>query len=211
MAVRREDLIDIRLRDACMSPGEHATSLVSPDTLEEIFCLAKELGFVDVQLLKASDVVTARWVGLKCRYGCANYNTSWCCPPAAPDLETIRDLISEYDSALLLISENTNEHFYRNSSEKRRIQIKHWKSVVAMERRLFLMGYYKAFGLPAAACALCKECAYPEQCKFPNEKRPSLEACSIDVFQTLKRVGKWAGLVRNVRDCYHSYSLVLLG
>jgi predicted metal-binding protein len=72
------------------------------------------------------------------------------------------------------------------------------------------MGYYKAFGLPAEACALCKECAYPKQCKFPNEKRPSVEACSIDVFQTLKNLGKSATLARSVGECYHSYSLILL-
>jgi len=189
MAVRREDLIDIRLREPFPSRGEDAVPLATKETLEEICCLAQASGFIEVHLLKACDVITARWVGLKCRYGCANYDTSWCCPPAAPDFESMRDLLSEYESALLLISQNTNEHFYRNSSEKRRIQIKHWKSVVAMERKLFLMGYYKAFGLPAAACALCKECAYPQRCKFPNEKRPSLEACSIDVFQTLKRAG----------------------
>lgn len=208
MPVRKEDLID--LRDVSRIRGKPCPSILSQDSLEEISVLAKELGFIHVEFLLTSEIVTARWVGLKCRYGCANYNTSWCCPPAAPDLQTTRDLLAEYDLALLLISENTNEHFYRNSSEKRRRQIQRWKSTVALERKLFLMGYYKAFGLPAEACALCKECAYPKQCKFPNEKRPSLEACSIDVFQTLKSLGKLAGLVRNVADCYHSYSLILV-
>lgn len=208
MPVRNDDLIDIR--SLCRSRGKHASSTHSRDALEEIELLAKELGFIDVHLLETSNIVTARWVGLKCRYGCANYNTSWCCPPAAPDLETTRDLLAEYDSALLLISENNNEYFYRNSAEKRRIQIRQWKSTVALERKLFLMGYYKAFGIPAECCALCKECAYPKQCKFPNEKRPSLEACSIDVFQTLKILGKSAGLVRHIEDSYHSYSLILL-
>jgi len=125
-------------------------------------------------------------------------------------MQTTRELLSEYDLALLLISENANGHFYRNSAAKRRIQIKQWKLAVALERKLFLMGYYKAFGLTAETCALCKECAYPKQCRFPNEKRPSLEACSIDVFETLKRAGKSPLLARNVQDSYHSYSLVLL-
>jgi predicted metal-binding protein len=208
MAVKKEDLI--HLRDVCRTHGKLAPSLLSQSCLDEITLLAKELGFIDVQPLQTSEIVTASWVGLKCRYGCANYNTSWCCPPAAPDLPTTRGLLSEYELALLLISENTNEHFYRNSSEKRRRQIQRWKATVALERKLFLMGYYKAFGLPAEACALCKDCAYPKQCKFPNEKRPSLEACSIDVFQTLRNLGKSAGLVCNVADCYHSYSLILL-
>lgn len=208
MAAKEDTLID--MRDVCRIRAKGSPSLMSPDSMEEIDLLAKELGFIEVHALKTSDIVTARWVGLKCRYGCANYNTSWCCPPAAPDLQTTRDLLSEYDLALLLISKDANEHFYRNSPEKRRKQIKHWKSTVALERKLFLMGYYKAFGIPAETCALCKECSYPKQCKFPNEKRPSLEACSIDVFQTIKRIGKSASLARNVADSYHSYSLILL-
>lgn len=208
MAAKEDTLID--MRDVCRIRAKGSPSLMSPDSMEGIDLLAKELGFIEVHALKTSDIVTARWVGLKCRYGCANYNTSWCCPPAAPDLQTTRDLLSEYDLALLLISKDANEHFYRNSPEKRRKQIKHWKSTVALERKLFLMGYYKAFGIPAETCALCKECSYPKQCKFPNEKRPSLEACSIDVFQTIKRIGKSASLARNVADSYHSYSLILL-
>ncbi|MGC8605613.1 MAG: DUF2284 domain-containing protein [Desulfomonilaceae bacterium] len=172
--------------------------------------MAKELGFHEIYPIKTSDIVTARWVRLKCRYGCSKYNTSWCCPPAAPNLQMTREILAEYKLALLLISENTNEHFYRNSPSKRRIQIKQWKSTIALERKLFLMGYYKAFGLPADTCALCKECAYPKQCKFPNEKRPTPEACGIDVFQTVQNVGQSTGLVRSVQDCFHSYSLILL-
>ncbi|MGB6065321.1 MAG: DUF2284 domain-containing protein [Desulfomonilaceae bacterium] len=208
MGPRNDDAI--HLRDVCRVRSNHTPGLLSHDTLEEIDLMAKELGFIETHELKTSEIVTARWVGLKCRYGCANYNTSWCCPPAAPDLQTTREFLSEYELALLLVSEGTNEHFYRNTSTKRRVQIKHWKSTVALERKLFLMGYYKAFGIPAETCALCKECAYPKQCKFPNEKRPSVEACSIDVFETLKRIGKSARLVRNIEDCYFSYSLILL-
>lgn len=206
--VNKENMID--LIDICRSRGKDITQIISRDKMEEIELLAKELGFIDIQFMKTKEIVTARWVGLKCRYGCAKYNTSWCCPPAAPDLDTTKELLSEYQIALILISENKNEHFYRNSAEKRRTQMKQWKSTIALERKLFLLGYYKAFGIPADTCALCKECAYPKQCRFPNEKRPSLEACSIDVFETLKRLGKKPGLVQHIEDSYHSYSLILL-
>ncbi len=208
MSVRREQMIDVQ--EICRTRGVHSPISISQDILEEIERLAKELGFNEVHLIHTSKIVVARWVGLKCRYGCAKYNTNWCCPPAAPELEAIRELLAEYDLALLLIRECNNEQFYRNTNDKRRFQIKQWKSTIALERKLFLMGYYKAFGFPADTCALCKQCAYPEQCKFPNEKRPSLESCSIDVFQTLKRVGKTVGLARNVNDTYYSYSLILL-
>ncbi|MBI5252712.1 MAG: DUF2284 domain-containing protein [Desulfomonile tiedjei] len=200
----------IQVQDISSVRNKQAPILLPQDSLEEIDLLAKEFGFHEFHLLQTSEIVTARWVGLKCRYGCANYNTSWCCPPAAPDFQSVRELLTEYELALLLMSENRNQHFYRNSSEKRRVQIKQWKATVSLERKLFLLGYYKAFGLPAETCALCKECAYPKQCKFPNEKRPSLEACSIDVFETLKKIGHTARLARKIEDCFHSYSLILL-
>lgn len=208
MSVRKENLIEVQA--LCRTSSKQIESLLPQDSLEEIDLLAKEFGFHESHLLRTSEIVTARWVGLKCRYGCANYNTSWCCPPAAPDLQSFRELLTEYKLALLLMKENRNQHFYRNSQEKRRVQIKQWKATVALERKLFLLGYYKAFGFPAETCALCKECAYPKQCKFPNEKRPSLEACSIDVFETLKSTGRTAGLARTVEDYFHSYSLILL-
>ncbi|MGC8659502.1 MAG: DUF2284 domain-containing protein [Desulfomonilaceae bacterium] len=208
MSVRIDDLIN--LRDARQGRDKHASKTILQDTFHQIERLAQDLGFLEIYLMKSSEIVTGRWVRLKCRYGCAKYNTSWCCPPAAPNLQMTRDILEEYDFALLLVSENTNEHFYRNSSDKRRVQIKQWKSTVALERKLFLMGYYKAFGLPSDTCALCKECAYPKQCRFPNEKRPTLEACGIDVFQTVKNLGKSTGLVRKIQDCFYCYSLILL-
>lgn len=188
----------------------HASSLITPEAMDSIKRLSREFGFEEATILRTTEIVTAQWVGLKCRYGCANYNKSWCCPPAAPSLERFRELLSEYEAGLFVRGESQNKQFYRNNNEKRRWQIKHWKATVALERRLFLMGYYKAFGLPMEACALCKECAYPDQCRFPNEKRPSLEACSIDVFGTLRKLGKPVELAEDVSESYNSYSLILL-
>jgi predicted metal-binding protein len=210
MAENRQDQISPRVIAHASRGRQRTSAKISPGFLDEIRPFAINQGFVDIQLLETAQIVTGHWVGLKCRYGCAKYDTNWCCPPAAPGLETVREILSEYEVALLLISENVNSHFYRNSFQKRHAQVKHWKAVASMERRLFLMGFYKVFGLSAETCAICKQCAYPKRCKFPSEKRPSLEAFSIDVFQTLSNIGLSAGLARKVEDHYHSYSLILL-
>lgn len=183
---------------------------IPPQDLEEMEAKAKELGFQEAYLMQAAEIVTAEWVGLKCRYGCANYNTNWCCPPAAPSLERSRHLLAEYELALLLVGQHSNPSFYRNNSAKRRQQVRHWKEAVALERHIFLMGYYKAFCLTGEACGLCPECSYPDNCLFPNEKRPAIEACSIDIFQTIRNLGQRVHLARDVRDCYSHYSLILL-
>ncbi|MBM3300803.1 MAG: DUF2284 domain-containing protein [Deltaproteobacteria bacterium] len=185
-------------------------SIIHHDAAAEIRRQAEAFGFHEVYLLPASEIVTARWVEMKCRYGCAYYDTSWCCPPAAPGLEATRELISEYRIALLLVQARRDDRFRGKPAIKRRGQVQMWKATVGLERRLFLMGYYKAFGMPSEACALCKECAYPRPCKFPNEKRPATEACSIDVFQTAKKVGRSPRVAGSTADQYESYSLILI-
>jgi predicted metal-binding protein len=200
----------IELPKSHFSSEASPSAIVSPEALDQINHMVKEHGFQEALAIRTQEIVTARWVGLKCRYGCANYNTNWCCPPAAPNLEATRELLSEYSIALLLLGRATNEHFYRNSTEKRRRQIRQWKGTVSLERKLFLMGYYKAFGLPSESCALCKKCSYPGRCKFPNEKRPSVEACSIDVLETTMRLGRSVQLATSVKDSYNTFSLILL-
>ncbi len=178
--------------------------------LKKITKMAHETGFAEVYPLETSKIVTAHWVGLKCRYGCDNYNTSWCCPPATPSLEKTRELLSEYELALLLVGSKVNEHFYRKNRTKRRVQLKEWKATISLERKLFLQGFYKAFGLPAEACALCEKCAFPDNCRFPNEKRPSVEACSIDIFKTIERLGNRIHLALKPKESYRAYSVILL-
>jgi predicted metal-binding protein len=185
-------------------------SIIHPDDIGEIRRQAKQFGFHDAYVLPASEIIVAKWVEMKCRYGCANYDTSWCCPPAAPGLEETRLLIGEYELALLLVQARKGDGPRSKPGVNRRHQIQMWKATVALERKLFLMGYYKAFGMPSEACALCKECAYPRPCKFPNEKRPSIEACSIDVFQIAKNLGRSPRVAGNKADEYESYSLILI-
>jgi len=177
---------------------------------ERIFALCQRHGIQGIHFIKTSQIVVAQWVRLKCRYGCDHYNTNWCCPPATVTVKEAREILREYRSALLLSGEVDHPHFYQNNSKKRRRQVQFWKGTVAIERELFLLGYHKAFGLTSESCALCKKCAYPENCLFPKEKRPSMESFSIDIFQTLRHIGKETKLAQNIGDHFKHYSIVLL-
>lgn len=184
--------------------------LGNPALEERIFILCQRHGIQGIHLIKTSQIVVAQWVRLKCRYGCGNYNTNWCCPPATVTVKEAKEILREYKIALLLSSEADNPHFYSSISKKRRKQVQFWKSTIAIERELFLLGYHKAFGLISESCVLCKKCAYPENCLFPKEKRPSVESFSIDIFQTLHSIGKAAIVARNSSDHYKHYSIILL-
>jgi len=180
------------------------------DTLKAIRPIGKPHGIDEIILIDTSEICVADWVQLKCKYGCKKYGKSWCCPPETPSSDRVRSLLNEYSKALLLCGNIKSTQFHRDNHQKRRKQVQVWKGTVAMERQLFLNGYYKAFALIAETCALCKECAYPHDCKFPMERRPSVESFSIDVFQTLKNIGKQFEIAKDVMEEHNCYSLILL-
>lgn len=155
-------------------------------------------------------IVVAEWVHLKCRYGCNRYNTNWCCPPATPNPDKVRAILSEYATALLLVGSKSCADFYLDNGHKRIAQVRCWKGTILLERMLFLRGYYKAFSLVGECCALCKTCAYPDDCRFPQEKRPSVESFSIDVIGTLKNLGTTATVATQTCEAFSYYGLILL-
>ena len=155
-------------------------------------------------------LIVAEWVHLKCRYGCDRYNTNWTCPPATPGPDKVKSIIDEYSLALLLVGSRSCPDFYLNNGRKRAGQVKCWKGTVILERMLFLEGYYKAFSLVGECCALCKKCAYPQDCLFPKEKGPSVESFSIDVIGTLQNLGTTSKVATHRNESFNYYAIILL-
>jgi len=58
-----------------------------------------------------------------------------------------------------------------------------------LERAMFLDGHYKAFGLMAGPCRLCKKCNLDGSCRHAELARPSMESCGIDVYATARNCG----------------------
>jgi predicted metal-binding protein len=180
------------------------------DLLAELEELGQKFNINEIIPLNTEDICVAPWVRLKCKYGCSKYGKSWCCPPETPDPEKMQVVLEGYREALLLCGTIKNGDFYRDNQRKRRIQVNTWKGTLALERRLFLAGYYKAFGLVSENCALCRTCTYPQECKFPQDRRPSVESCSIDIFKTLKTINRGVQIAQEVASEYNCYSIILL-
>lgn len=180
------------------------------DIIAELGKLGKRYNINEIIPLNTDDICVAPWVRLKCKYGCNKYGKSWCCPPETPTPEKMQVILKDYRKALLLCGVLRNGDFYKDNQRKRRIQVNTWKGTLALERRLFLAGYYKAFGLVSENCALCKTCTYPQECKFPKDRRPSVESCSIDIFQTLRNINKQFQIAQDVAAEYNCYSIILL-
>ncbi len=170
----------------------------------------KKYNIESVHPFATQDIVVAEWVRLKCLYGCSRYNRSWCCPPATPEPAQVRQILAEYSQALLLQGTHWLPQFYRDDSRKRTALVHCWKGTVSLERLLFLEGYHKAFSLVGDNCALCKKCVYPNNCRFPQEKRPSLESFAIDVVGTLHRLGLEPKVAKDIKEPFTYYAIILV-
>ncbi len=183
---------------------------ISEQTLELLHEKGRQQGLESIFPFDVSQIMVAQWVNLKCRYGCSQYKANWSCPPATPDIDEVQRILSEYSTALMLVGSQNRNNFYRDNNRNRTDQVKYWKGTVSLERMLFLKGYDKAISLVSGACSLCKKCAYPRACRFPMEKRPTVESFYIDLVGTLKHLGIDIKVAMDLNENFMYYSIILL-
>jgi predicted metal-binding protein len=118
----------------------------------EIVKAAIEVGAKKAKIVSPKKVVTAHWVRWKCCYGCSAYQTNLMCPPYTPLPAETRQMLDQYKRAIF---------FEAGRGHPKKI-------AVALEKKLFLQGFYKAFGMGAGPCHLCKECAFEQGCRKPE-------------------------------------------
>ena len=208
---RTEKVIPLHKTDHTEAKSFRSSKGISDRLLDTLHQKGKKYGLYSIVPFDVEKIVVANWVNLKCRYGCSQFNSNWSCPPATPDVNEARALLKEYTTALMLMGSQKCSEFYRETNKNRIDQVRYWKGTVTMERLLFLEGYDKAFGLVSGACSLCKKCAYPENCRFPMEKRPTVESLSIDLIGTLKNIGIKTSIAMDLSETFKYYSIILLG
>jgi len=165
------------------------------NTLKEVEEIILSHGAAGIRKIDPRQVPTAEWVRLKCRFGCGGYGRCLTCPPHSPVPDQTRKLLDGYSVAFLI----------------------HWaaeypgrKAIAAIEREVFLSGFYKAFALACGPCDLCAECDLDTPCEHPSEARPAMEACGIDVFQTARDAGFPIEVAKTRNDTPNLYSLLLV-
>src|SRR5512137_1380660 len=94
-------------------------------------------------VVETSHVVTAPWVRMKCQFGCAGYGDSLCCPPRTPTPDEMRKILDSYTIGILL-----RRQVKKGGTAVERLS----ETAVAIERTLFLDGYYKVWTLGAGPC-----------------------------------------------------------
>jgi predicted metal-binding protein len=179
----------------------------------------------DFRLIPAEEIEVAEWVRWKCEYGCRAYGKHLTCPPYTPRPEETRKLIRSYEQALIVRFNDVQPNLKVPYAH-----IHHylWDAILTMhstmfelERHAFLAGYYKAFAMAALPCSFCRDCL-PERenftldqaskrfCEHQDKARPSMEACGIDVFKTVRAVGYELGVRTSPKDRITFFGLLLI-
>jgi predicted metal-binding protein len=106
---------------------------------------------------------------------CGNYNKSWACPPACESMEDQKRKIFSYNNFIVFTTMHTLEDSfdYEGITKGRKLH-----SLLTAKLKK-LLGNIPVYG--AGNCPVCKTCAFPSPCTFPEKKISSVEAAGIDV------------------------------
>lgn len=143
--------------------------------LEEWLDVARNEGFRRAVLLPVEKIITAPWVRLKCKCGCAMYGKNLQCPPHGTDSHATREMLEDYTWSLLIEGAPPGYDFH--------------KMLLGLEKGAYLAGFHKAFVLGAGPCPACSECPEGDNCRHPDQARPSMEGSGIDVYGTAQNAG----------------------
>ncbi len=178
--------------------------------LKELIKRAREKGARSAKLISIKDIFVEDYVRQKCKYGCKLYAKRFTCPPYAPTTQETREMLKNYNRGLLI-------EFTELREEKDQRDI--LEAMFELEREAFLGGLHKAFTLVSGPCRLCVECRAEKiknpnefskkYCKNPLRARPSMEACGIDVYRTVRKAGLKIQPVK-AGERYKSFVLLLL-
>ena len=149
---------------------------------------AKRLGFdvaveLDAQQLVAREDVRAMCVEDKC----GAYNKNWTCPPAIGSVEKCQQQMRRYKRGILL---QTVGHMQKAVDSKcyRETEQRHMKNFYALAEAIRKV-HPDALCLGAGGCRICKQCAYPEPCRFPDKAVSSMEGYGLFVTQVCRDAG----------------------
>ncbi len=162
---------------------------------QELIQQAIDLGCTKAKVISTQSISMGHWMSLQCQYGCSQYGSVLTCPPHTPNTDEMAEILAEYEKALLI-----------NASPETNVR----EIGIHLEKYLKDKGSNKAFALCAQPCDLCDPCTVATNCRYPEKARPTLQACGIDVNETIHKNG-WHDLDQQA-PCSptHTIGMVLL-
>lgn len=202
-------------------PAENKTvNRHSPDRekYDELVRIALESGMDRAKIIDTSLVVIEKRAGLKCLIPrCTSYGRSYTCPPNVPSTAEVRELMREYQKAIFMQVDGSEEKDGYNEVMRRDYNwcypsvYKLMEAVDNTEVRAFDLGWELAMGLAGGDCRWCEllgggieryggsallhanaggcACDSGAPCMEEYKARPAMEAMSINVLATARNAG----------------------
>ena len=175
--------------------------------MKQIEKLARAHGLEDFKWMDPRTIIPRHWVREKCIYGCPRYGQKACCPPEVPSVAECKGIFCGIPLRSFL---PLNKKF-GDPKERFRWAREVNKQVFALEREVFLSGFYKAFAFTAAPCNLCEQCKNTKrECRNPLVSRPTLEAFGVDVYATARKMGYPLQVVKGYKEETNRFGLLLV-
>lgn len=146
---------------------------------------AKELGFDTVVTFDPVILEARKDVREMCNSDkCMIYGKNWGCPPHCGTVEECQEKMRSYSHGVLLqtvghMKKTIDSRCYRET-EKRHLD--NFYKLADMVRQ----EYPNALCLGAGGCRICKKCAYPAECRFPEKAMSSMEGYGLFVTQVCR-------------------------
>jgi predicted metal-binding protein len=107
---------------------------------------------------------------------CGNYNKCWTCPPAVGTLDEQIKKISAFGRAFVFTTKYDLEDSFDYEGMMKAKEI---HDILTREMHEKFGKTNPVFG--AGGCTVCKTCAYPDPCRFPEKAYSSVEAAGVNV------------------------------
>ena len=155
---------------------------------DELIKTALQCGAYKATVLPISDLVTGKEFRDICKSNqCGNYGRCWTCPPDCGDIDVLMARFNEFGSFLLYqtVGELEDSFDIEGMEEAHKTHLKVTLRIADEVKKLINVPYLQ---LSAGACGICEVCARRtgEPCRFPEKALVSLEACGVNVYETVK-------------------------
>lgn len=166
-----------------------------PD-FKDLIELARWLGASDAAIIFARDISAEDDLAKLCLdLPCDSYGLSSSCPPHVAGPAGFRELLKEYEQALVFKIELPTEMLF--SSERHEIFRLLHKIAADVERAAVQRGYRKSKGYAGGSCKkvfcreqrVCRVVSEGGECRNPGQARPSMSGFGINVSKLMQIAG----------------------
>lgn len=153
--------------------------------MEKWINLALEIGFTAASPMDTTKLTARSDIREMCKDDrCHAYGKNWTCPPACGSLIDCQSRMQNYQNGILLQTVGHLEKDIDSRAYQQTEQL-HLQYFRAFSEKL-KKEYPEALCLGSGGCRICKSCAYPNPCRFPDKAYSSMEGYGLFVTQVCR-------------------------